>query len=1276
MIKEDKIFDFKIIETYHNYSVLELNGTKYTYPVGKGKLGDTSSLNLEQLNKSSTFDHFLDVLEINKSYRITDFYLDRKDPKFCRLNVLINGFYKTIKLSKWLENDEDFVNSKVVFVKLLATTSGNKFLVPVLNYIERHYKFIKDTSYNFEIIRINPERQKLLVKDVDDNLIYNVRNHYSNIDIKTGDLIKLKYVGLNKNKQPILTKDKIDNYIPPTKLISEKEYNFLTSSHLINYQLEINLKTQIKEKDGFWILSACNYLAIISSEFISRGELENSFEASKIFKKLSGFLNKKGFFKDIPPKLKSKIEPNFENSKKFIEINLEVVEFLSLHSVDDLFKSEYNGGLELRKSILKSLFVLKYFKLENISEINNILDGIESVNSEQKQVLELFFLLFDLHLVSSIINLNSSMYFDSLKTKVQWSNDINLSGVIRIIKKSNDLELCLNSSTRLNFALLGYLGASCTKNKQSFKELVSGFFNTLNFYKYNFDEIELKELKYLENKICINKPIHLFSSNYGYFLNNNKIFIVRGTESLHYGNYLLSKGEEIELDIIDNFFDSVYHLKYNGHNIFGSIDLKVNDSVEVIYKSNNDGKSNTIFCTYYRSSDGNKDLLVLPSQAKFFHKERYNIGDPLNVRIVNFEEGKGYFGIEQNPYFHFNEDELDINYTGQVTRKKVIKNNECKNCKSPLSIYDAHSVCLECGNINFEYLEIFIPRLKKYLYVNKFSVRGIYGTSFINKSRIGDLIKFKLSSNKFQYKYKSEKYLDFNEIYPDLNSLESVSIINQKYLNNALGKNILFLFYEINLHYRSNIYKLEKFNHLVSYFSAVFKASKGYLVSGLDAYKKILKLYFKEFKLSNEIEKEIDSFKDLHEKTVQAYPKFEKIFNSLEIISVGEKNYSDLVKHVESSDSKLAKLLLARNLIRSESEDSNIIKSFNELIKKNLVDNDKTFKLSINSNLAPEDPNIYLLKQIENGEILESQAYEFKETFIYPVLDQGKIRIINNLKDKINEDPSKEESLTAKMKEIRDSVPKWSSEIASTLAYSTIKNIAAFLNSNEGKIIIGVSDNSSLTGLSPDYKKLNDWDGFQRKFEEYWNNLIDSPQLFRPFIKLNRVLFKDKEFCIIDISYPSGVQRACFVKKGKKEIPKLLIKQSSTTSEVGIVDIQDWKRKKRSIKEDPTSVYLMKNNDGLTKIGVSKDVNIRLNALKPEFPNIELIDNWVFPNKTFAHTYENRFQKEFQNKNVIIGSYREWFDLSDSDIEYLKKELTDLRKSIIPNEKDNIKMEF
>ena len=79
-----------------------------------------------------------------------------------------------------------------------------------------------------------------------------------------------------------------------------------------------------------------------------------------------------------------------------------------------------------------------------------------------------------------------------------------------------------------------------------------------------------------------------------------------------------------------------------------------------------------------------------------------------------------------------------------------------------------------------------------------------------------------------------------------------------------------------------------------------------------------------------------------------------------------------------------------------------------------------------------------------------------------------------------------------------------------------------------------------------------------------------------------------------------------------------------------------------TLPKDKQYTYLV--SDGrLYKIGKSKDVYSRINQLKTSNPLIELVH-------VIDKDVENMLHKQFANKSFS----REWFNLSESDIKYIK----------------------
>lgn len=85
------------------------------------------------------------------------------------------------------------------------------------------------------------------------------------------------------------------------------------------------------------------------------------------------------------------------------------------------------------------------------------------------------------------------------------------------------------------------------------------------------------------------------------------------------------------------------------------------------------------------------------------------------------------------------------------------------------------------------------------------------------------------------------------------------------------------------------------------------------------------------------------------------------------------------------------------------------------------------------------------------------------------------------------------------------------------LEKTVMKSVAGFLNSEGGKIIVGVTDDKSIPGLEKDYATLQrkDRDGFENHFNQVFNNIVGAK--FRHLIKTAFSQIDNKDVCLIEI---------------------------------------------------------------------------------------------------------------------------------------------------------------
>ena len=80
-----------------------------------------------------------------------------------------------------------------------------------------------------------------------------------------------------------------------------------------------------------------------------------------------------------------------------------------------------------------------------------------------------------------------------------------------------------------------------------------------------------------------------------------------------------------------------------------------------------------------------------------------------------------------------------------------------------------------------------------------------------------------------------------------------------------------------------------------------------------------------------------------------------------------------------------------------------------------------------------------------------------------------------------------------------------------------MKTVAAFMNSNGGYLVLGVSDTHAPLGLRNDYQTLQrkDSDGFENHFTQSMNNMI-GPE-FRNLVKLWFHNMDGNDLCVIQV---------------------------------------------------------------------------------------------------------------------------------------------------------------
>jgi hypothetical protein len=457
----------------------------------------------------------------------------------------------------------------------------------------------------------------------------------------------------------------------------------------------------------------------------------------------------------------------------------------------------------------------------------------------------------------------------------------------------------------------------------------------------------------------------------------------------------------------------------------------------------------------------------------------------------------------------------------------------------------------------------------------------------------------------------------------------------------------------------------------------VLKTPKTYLLQFLGHYDDLIESLKNNRVISTQIEELKALIESRFTQTSELFPKLIKLFKSLDIIEqIDSEDYErqfQLLNDTTGVNNKLVKSIIIKNLVKSEDKKSNLINVINnqiiDLIQKRRDEISFSVNLKKTETLFSEEAQ--LLIDIKSKLSGEGQNLEFKETLLYPVFTNDERKKIEHLTKEIeNNSPKSEEFkiLIDKMTSDKLKLRK-NKEIHRNLAHSAIKNICAFLNSNNGKVIIGVRDDNSLIGLSPDLELFEgDFDSFSRSFEDYWKKFVVDSAIFRPFVTLKKVTFESKVFCFIDVKYPHEIKEPCFIRTDNQE--KCIVKNSSTTDYLNGKALRTWKRIPISQNKEPNYVYIMIDKYGHYKIGLAKNPKRRAGTLMSQDNKIKLIKTYIFPSREIARNLEKHLHNKYNNLRTETNS--EWFQLEDAHLDEIEVDMQTQMEYFPQDKPDNI----
>lgn len=1295
-----KSYTFYVIQSNSNFSLVTLDSNEFYYPRELVQFSEVELSVAKVENGKVWFDTnpLKNTFESVLSGKLVSFSESRE-------NVYAKINYKShlldLRFPRWLLKTGKIDIQKPIFFRSSSSKSKYPILKVFFKDSVEHYLFEYGNEYRFTVEEI--KGNQLFVRSEDD-IVYKTNNHFSNFKLKKDDKIELKFLGLTSDLSPVLVQSQTD-FVAPDRILSKEDVQFLQKDKKFDYEQQALIKAQIKKSDNFWILSTIKFLPELVTFSFKNKDFETIFRSIDLFRKLKGFIISKAFFESIPPATRNSIEPVFDTQCVYMHKIEKLIDFQRNHEFSDLFSIKIIMPDNEKLEILNMAIKLGVTGMDSIDLYQKILINVLGNDSDKSgKLIRLFGKYFLKETCVPLLNKTKEVYFKSYNEKKEWLRRHNLEKISLISKSLIEHKESFRPSEILNFENVLLLEERVF-NESNFQSSIVDF--AKRFIKYFKSYSGIKPKPKIENNIVsFCDEIEILSSGTGLYVSEDKIFIIFG-RNLHLFNYFLTKHKSIPGEQINSIGDLFYLVKVNfnqGYEIIQNISEGI--IVDLIFKEDN---ANGLFVTHNFNDQFSEEGIIkgpeeyLPSVRGFYPGQLlkgkvssvYNIDDARHSYF--FDKSERY---ATNGFRLFNE----------VFRAKIISYHKldastCEKCRKPLKIHrtNFYRTCVNCNLNYFEYIELYIEDLEKSIFINQYSLRGDLKLEIFSRAEIGQVLKLRIW-NEIKFKYLDPKSFKLNQdgsysepitrntktYFYKYHNVEVLSIegldvfktfefvknyypIEQKSINNRIAGFLFNGFVEIFMSLRDGNNKESE--NLVSYIRTIgriVKSPKTYLIVALNRYKKLIESIINDLSITDYFIDQKNEFIEEYSTTINYYNEFHNIIDTLGLIELirGDSIIELSQAYITHSDPQLktlAKAILMRKLITDDEENVEFKIRLDDQIKGLLNNNISNLNFgSTFFNEEEEDENLKIIKDIEKGTIQENYIYEFKETLFLPVLNNEERGKIAKLKERVSseKDDSKKEILIEQIKGIEVEKEKsWNNkQLHKKIYYSALKNIAAFLNTNAGKIIIGIRDTGELIGLSNDYQITGDFDGFQQRFEAYWQNLVVDHSTFRTYVKINRVSYNNMDFAVIDVDYPEDNVEPCLIYdvNDPKNQERHYLKSSSSTQYLSISESRKWKRKKNRLENQPTYVYLMKDSDGKIKIGHSKSPTDRQGTLMAKDTELKLIQAYLFETKYLANHFERKCQDNYEDFNVRKNKRGEWFDLDIKQIkeidQYLRNE--------------------
>jgi len=173
----------------------------------------------------------------------------------------------------------------------------------------------------------------------------------------------------------------------------------------------------------------------------------------------------------------------------------------------------------------------------------------------------------------------------------------------------------------------------------------------------------------------------------------------------------------------------------------------------------------------------------------------------------------------------------------------------------------------------------------------------------------------------------------------------------------------------------------------------------------------------------------------------------------------------------------------------------------------------------LKKHLIPEDQSLWTVERYEDfldtrRKLIAGRINEFLQMLKSAAAEEADQEVVTDWSELIRKGENN-------FVEFKSSI-RWDyrqSTINKELEYVIAKTISAFMNTEGGKLIIGLDDDGNILGLEKDYETLggkNNKDGFLLKLDEIINSYLGKE--YHEFVQASVENISGKEICIVDIS--------------------------------------------------------------------------------------------------------------------------------------------------------------